>query len=278
MDPLQRIKDDFKELEDKSLLNLGVTVGLVNLDNYYRWRVSIIGAKDSSYKSGLFYMEYTFSNDYPEKPPIIRFLNPIYHPNVNSRNDPELGLIQPNVINKWWESLNNIIELTSKIFTFFYFQYPDYAFDIERAKEYKENRALFEAKVKYFTKKYSNPIDSFKNSGIKFWDFSFNDNNFNEEMTRTNVDLKSIYNDYDNNDEFITIYFSLNGVAKEPVQCQLKEIIRNVLQRFLSKFSNKPNDEPLLILHASRVSLDIPIGYAFLNNGDNLTVIINYSI
>ena len=54
-------------------------------------------------------------NDYPEKPPKIRFLTPIYHPNVNSRNGQELGLIQPNLINKWWNSSNNIMELSSKI-------------------------------------------------------------------------------------------------------------------------------------------------------------------
>ena len=256
-----------------------MSVGLFDKDNICMWRVTILGACDSSYKGALFFMEFTFQNDYPEKPPKIRFLTPIYHLNVNSRNDQELGLIQPNLINKWWNSSNNIMELASKIFTLFYFQYPEYAFEIERAKEYKENKSLFEEKAKYFNQKYAElKATAGKFLDCKIWDFSYyNSNNFNKEIQRTDVEITS-YNEFDKNDEFIILNFHLNIETTKRIKCQLKEVTRNVLHRFLKKCSIKLNDEPLLISNARRLNLDIPIGCNKIENNNDIVVITNYSV
>ena len=279
MDSLQRIENEFKELNNKCVPSLGVSVGLFDKDNICMWRVTILGACDSSYKGALFLMEFTFQNDYPEKPPKIRFLTPIYHLNVNSRNDQELGLIQPNLINKWWNSSNNIMELASKIFTLFYFQYPEYAFEIERAKEYKENKSLFEEKAKYFNQKYAElKATAGKFLDCKIWDFSYyNSNNFNKEIQRTDVEITS-YNEFDKNDEFIILNFHLNIETTKRIKCQLKEVTRNVLHRFLKKCSIKLNDEPLLIFDGRRLNLDIPIGCNKIENNNDIVVITNYSV
>ena len=279
MDSLQRIENEFKELNNKCVPSLGVSVGLFDKDNICMWSVTILGACDSSYKGALFFMEFTFQNDYPEKPPKIRFLTPIYHLNVNSRNAQELGLIQPILINKWWNSSNNIMELASKIFTLFYFQYPEYAFEIERAKEYKENKSLFEEKAKYFNQKYAElKATAGKFLDCKIWDFSYyNSNNFNEEIPRTDVEITS-YNEFDKNDEFIILNFHLNIETTKRIKCQLKEVTRNVLHRFLKKCSIKSNDEPLLIFNARRLNLDIPIGCNKIENNNDIVVITNYSV
>lgn len=279
MDSLQKIKNDFVELSYNAIPSLGINLGLPDKDNICKWKVTIIGASDSSYKFGLFFMEFTFQNDYPEKPPKIRFLTPIYHLNVNSRNDQELGLIQPILINKWWNSSNNIMELASKIFTLFYFQYPEYAFEIERAKEYKENKSLFEEKAKYFNQKYADIDATAENLlNYKIWDFSYyNSNNFNEEIPRTDVEITS-YNEFDKNDEFIILNFHLNIETTKRIKCQLKEVTRNVLHRFLKKCSIKLNDEPLLISNARRLNLDIPIGCNKIENNNVIVVITNYSV
>ena len=279
MDSLQKIKNDFVELSYNAIPSLGINLGLPDKDNICKWKLTIIGASDSSYKFGLFFMEFTFQNDYPEKPPKIRFLTPIYHLNVNSGKDQELGLIQPILINKWWNSSNNIMELVSKIFTLFYFQYPEYAFEIERAKEYKENKSLFEEKAKYFNQKYAElKATAGKFLDCKIWDFSYyNSNNFNKEIQRTDVEITS-YNEFDKNDEFIILNFHLNIETTKRIKCQLKEVTRNVLHRFLKKCSIKLNDEPLLISNARRLNLDIPIGCNKIENNNDIVVITNYSV
>ena len=47
MDSLQRIINDYTDLHTNPLTSLGITVGLLDETNYYRWIVSILGAKDS---------------------------------------------------------------------------------------------------------------------------------------------------------------------------------------------------------------------------------------
>ena len=53
---LKRLKE-FRELINRPIANLGCTFGLFNEDDFYRWRVTFLGPKDSLYKGGMFYLE-----------------------------------------------------------------------------------------------------------------------------------------------------------------------------------------------------------------------------
>ena len=150
---------------------------------------------------------------------------------------------------------------------------------MEKVKEYKENKSLFEEKAKYFNQKYADIDATAENLlGCKIWDFSYyNSNNFNKEIQRTDVEITS-YNEFDKNDEFIILNFHLNIETTKRIKCQLKEVTRNVLHRFLKKCSIKLNDEPLLISNARKLNLDIPIGCNKIENNSAIVVITNYSV
>ena len=101
MSSTQKLKKEFEEFKDNAIINLGITVGLIEKHNYHKWKATLLGPKDSSYKGGLFYLELLFPEEYPNKVPEIRFLTPIYHINVNSKNKPDcpLGLLNINSVN-----------------------------------------------------------------------------------------------------------------------------------------------------------------------------------
>ena len=51
---------------------------------------------------------------------------------------------------------------------------PDSPYGLDRRNEYINNRALYEEKVKYFTRKYANPINSNNDREYnEVWDFSY---------------------------------------------------------------------------------------------------------
>ena len=82
----ERIIEEFKDLNRNPLSSIWVNVYLLNEDNYFEWGITLLGPKDSCYKDGIFYLKASFSKDYPNKAPIICFITPIYHIEINPKN------------------------------------------------------------------------------------------------------------------------------------------------------------------------------------------------
>ena len=81
------------------LSKFGISVGLYDEDNILNWKISILGAKDTPYAGGLYTIFATFPPDYPAHGPEFKFMNKIYHLNVDFKND--LGHICLSSINSW---------------------------------------------------------------------------------------------------------------------------------------------------------------------------------
>ena len=62
---MERIIEEFKDLNRNHISNCGFTVGLKNENDYRIWKLSLLGPKDTSYKGGLFFLNAEFPEDYP---------------------------------------------------------------------------------------------------------------------------------------------------------------------------------------------------------------------
>ncbi|EYB95858.1 hypothetical protein Y032_0155g3057 [Ancylostoma ceylanicum] len=61
----------------------GFSAGLVNDDDIYKWEVLVIGPPDTLYEGGFFKAILDFPKDYPQKPPKMKFVSEIWHPNID---------------------------------------------------------------------------------------------------------------------------------------------------------------------------------------------------
>jgi ubiquitin-protein ligase len=52
-------------------------------NNIYHWYAKIIGPKDTPFENGVFELDFTLPTEYPNKPPTIKFLTKVFHPNVH---------------------------------------------------------------------------------------------------------------------------------------------------------------------------------------------------
>jgi len=55
----------------------------INIDNdMLNWKVLIFGPNETIFEGGVFECCFTFPNNYPNKPPIFKFITKIPHPNI----------------------------------------------------------------------------------------------------------------------------------------------------------------------------------------------------
>ena len=157
----KRNVEEYKELNKNPITNCGVTVGLVNEDCYDDWKITLFGPKDpkNPYYGGLFLLRAHFPPDYPNNPPEVYFMTPIYHVNVKPtvEGNESLGHVCISTLN-WWNSEYKMKEVLLNIYSLFFMHNPDSAYGTERATEYNDDEgALYFEKAKVFTKKYANP-------------------------------------------------------------------------------------------------------------------------
>ena len=175
---MKKIKEELSDLSANPIANIGVTIGLPDENNIFEWQCSLMGPKDTSYNGGLFFLKVKFPDDYPAKPPEVCFKTPIYHININphkpktqEKGAEGLGHVCISTLN-WWKDTYTMREVLVNIFGLFYMANPDSPYGMERADEFRFDRAVYEEKVKYFTKKYAHPSVASREYDSD-WDFTF---------------------------------------------------------------------------------------------------------
>lgn len=76
-----RLPRDFKRMHQSPLLEgaSGTPVG----NNLKHWEALICGPPSSRAESGTFKVTLDFTEDYPNSPPLVRTVSPMFHPNPN---------------------------------------------------------------------------------------------------------------------------------------------------------------------------------------------------
>ena len=270
----ERIMQELINLNRNPSPNMGMVVGLIEENNLYRWKANFLGPKQTPYEKGLFYLEIIVPKLYPEQAPKIIFKTPIYHPNVNMRKSSinfPLGQVAHKAIN-YWKPSYSIKEVLTKLYSIFFYPNLDLAYSLEIAKEYKENRNLFNKKAKYFTKKYAS-VFSIRWKEYEYWDFSCNENYLNS-MEIKPKENKINHKDYDGN-QLITLNFDINGIVETKINCKLNELMQDIIKKVLNQNGIQKKNDILIIFNSQRIELNIPIGEYNLCNMCKINIILN---
>jgi ubiquitin-protein ligase len=77
----RRLIRDMKEIEENEIATVNVAA-YPSEDDIFLWFANIVGPKGSLYEGAMYHLELRIPETYPMKPPLIKFLSPIHHPNV----------------------------------------------------------------------------------------------------------------------------------------------------------------------------------------------------
>ena len=145
---LKRIKKEVLDISKES--SPYYSAEPIDDEDMFHWIGKIIGPPDSPYQGGVFFLNIEFPNDYPFRPPIIKFTTKIYHPNINSD-----GSISLDILKDEWSPNLNIGKVLLNIMALL--KVPDLNSNLasDAINIYKQNRNLYETTAKEWTKKYA---------------------------------------------------------------------------------------------------------------------------
>ena len=139
-----------KELSDIQYNNISnISAGPKN-DNIMEWDASIIGPDNTPYSGGIFKLEIIFTNDYPYKPPKIRFITKINHPNIN-----ENGSICLDILKDQWSPALTIDKVLLSICSLLSDPNPNDPLVPEIAQVFKNDIIKFKKNARDYTNKYA---------------------------------------------------------------------------------------------------------------------------
>ena len=73
----------------------GISVGLGDDENIFKWDLMIVGPPDTLYEGGFFQAKLEFPNDFPNAPPTMTFITSIWHPNVYEDGKVCISILHP---------------------------------------------------------------------------------------------------------------------------------------------------------------------------------------
>ncbi|KAI8328870.1 ubiquitin-conjugating enzyme/RWD-like protein [Choanephora cucurbitarum] len=120
-------------------------------EDMFHWQGILEGPQGTPYQGGRFKLDITFSADYPFKPPKIKFVTKIYHPNIDDDGSICVDLLKPDI----WKPATKIVNVLQALSSLLQTPNPDDALVASIAEIYNSNRPKFNKIAKEYVEKYA---------------------------------------------------------------------------------------------------------------------------
>ncbi|KAF1377387.1 hypothetical protein EPR50_G00167840 [Perca flavescens] len=133
----------------------GFSAGLVDDDDIYQWEVVVIGPQDTLFEGGFFKATLTFPRNYPLRPPKMKFITEIWHPNVAKNGDVCISILHEPGEDKYgyekpeerWLPIHTVETIMISVISMLADPNGDSPANVDAAKEWREDpKGVFKKK------------------------------------------------------------------------------------------------------------------------------------
>lgn len=135
----RRLMRDFKKLQEDP--PTGVS-GAPTDNNILIWHALIFGPSDTPFEDGTFRLTIEFTEEYPNKPPSVKFASKMFHPNVYAD-----GSICLDILQNRWSPTYDVSSILTSIQSLLDEPNPNSPANNIAAQLYQENRREYEKRV-----------------------------------------------------------------------------------------------------------------------------------
>ena len=182
-----RIKKEYQALQKEK--NTNVEVKLVNNDIRH-WKGRIKGPIDTCYQGGIFDVDIIIPDDYPFKPPKMKFDTKIWHPNISSVT----GAICLDILKNEWTPALTIRTALISLQALMCEPVPNDPQDAVVAKQYMSDIKLFNQTAKHWVEEYANPERNFQKKIKEITEMGFNEAQAKAALEKNDQDVEKAIN------------------------------------------------------------------------------------
>jgi len=151
---LKRLAKEWADIQKKP--TAGIRAAPKDPNNLLVWTAMIDGPSPSVYENGVFELEMTFPDSYPNKPPKVVFKTNTYHMNLSFSGG--VGAICLDTIQEGgWSPILKIPQVLLSISSLLTDPNPDSPYNGAIASLYRKDRAQHDANAREWTAKYAMP-------------------------------------------------------------------------------------------------------------------------
>eukprot|EP01025_Chloroclados_australasicus_P005995 TRINITY_DN11973_c1_g1_i1.p1 TRINITY_DN11973_c1_g1~~TRINITY_DN11973_c1_g1_i1.p1 ORF type:complete len:151 (+),score=5.10 TRINITY_DN11973_c1_g1_i1:154-606(+) len=143
-----RILKEFQDLANDPPAQ--ISAGPIHPNDLFKWSATIIGPPQSPFANGIFKLSINLPHDYPFNPPQIKFLTKIYHPNISTKGD-----ICMDILDHRWSSTITLQTLLLSVCVLLTEPNPAEPLVPSVARVYKNNKEKYERIAREWTSKYA---------------------------------------------------------------------------------------------------------------------------
>jgi len=112
-------------------------------DDILSWTALMFGPEDTPWEYGTFQLEVRFTEEFPTKPPHVKFVSKMFHPNIYNNGEICLDILQ-----NQWSPIYSISAILTSIQSLLTDPNPNSPANSEAAKLWSENRREYNLRVK----------------------------------------------------------------------------------------------------------------------------------
>ncbi|CAF1221952.1 unnamed protein product [Rotaria sp. Silwood1] len=118
--------------------------------NMFHWIGWIDGPNDTPYAGGQFRLTIDFPPEFPFKPPTIRFITPIFHPNISTK-----GEICLDILHSQWSPALTVRALLISLCSMLTDPNPEHGLNRDALKLYRADQKIYNETAREWTEKYA---------------------------------------------------------------------------------------------------------------------------
>ena len=148
----RRLLKEYKELVENA--PEGIHAGPTHEDDFLHWECLLDGPEGSLYEGGCFKAVLDFPKDYPMKPPTMRFVSELFHPNIGKDGKVCISILHSGddpsnyeLRSERWSAAQSVEKILLSVMSMLAEPNPDSPANVDAAKCWRDDPATFKQRA-----------------------------------------------------------------------------------------------------------------------------------